>query len=429
MVLSILFTLLLVFLNGFFVAAEFAIIKVRTSQLELKIKEGSKIAPYSQDIINHLDSYLSATQLGITLASLGLGWIGEPIVSKAILRLFELVNLNITEQLAENIALPVAFSVITVLHIIFGELAPKSLAIRNPQKITLSLTLPLKFFYILFKPFIWVLNKLAGLTLNAMGIPLVHGTETHTAEELLMLLEQGKQSGVIKHSEHELIKNVFYFSERTVKQIMVSRTQIVAIEFPIENKELVDIVIKEGYSRLPVFIETIDNIIGVIYAKDLLAIIKHKENFALKEILRPVTFIPETQIISEVLQEFQRQHIHVAIVLDEFGGTAGMVTLEDIIEELVGEIQDEYDEEKPSVQKLNETDYVVQAHSAIADVNEFLPKPLPEDDDYDTVAGLMNVIFKKIPDVGEKMTYETYEFTILKKSKRRIELIKLRLLK
>jgi CBS domain containing-hemolysin-like protein len=428
MLLSIFLTLLLVLLNGFFVAAEFAIVKVRASQLEVKAKSGSKLAPYAQNIVQNLDAYLAATQLGITLASLGLGWIGEAVVSDIILSSFKYFNLDITEKLAHNIAFPVAFISITVLHIVFGELAPKSLAIRRPEATTLGVALPLKLFYQIFRPFIWMLNTFANSLLKLAGLPIVHGQGFHTAEELLILLEQGKQSGAIKHSEHELIKNVFQFNERSVKQIMVPRTQINAIEFPISNNELIDIVIKEGYSRMPVYNETIDNIIGIVYAKDLLAFIKKKENFTLKEILRPPYFIPETQKISDLLQQFQRQHMHLAIVLDEFGGTSGMVTMEDIIEELVGEIQDEYDEEKPLVQKTNETDYIVNAHSAITDVNEFLPNPLPEDDDYDSVAGLVNLIFKKIPDIGEKTIFENYEFTILKKTKRSVQLIRMRAL-
>jgi CBS domain containing-hemolysin-like protein len=426
MVLSLLFTIFLVLLNGFFVAAEFAIVKVRASQLEIKAKSGNKMAPYAQKIVQQLDAYLAATQLGITLASLGLGWVGESLVSKMILSLFNVLNLPLSPELAHSIAFPIAFLTITVLHIVFGELAPKSLAIRKPESTTLGVAVPLRFFYQLFRPFIFLLNGFANSILKLIGLPPVQGQGMHSAEELLLLLEQGKQSGAIKHTEHELIKNVFHFNERSVKQVMVPRTQIAAIEFPIDNKDLVETVIKEGYSRMPVYKETIDNIIGIIYAKDLLSIVKYKEDFSLKEILRPAYFIPETQKISDVLQQFQRQHIHMAIILDEFGGTSGMITLEDIIEELVGEIQDEYDEEKPTVQKVNSVDYIVNAHAAISDVNELIPSSLPEDDDYDTVAGLMNVIFKKIPDVGEKTEFRDYEFTILKKTKRSVELVKMR---
>jgi CBS domain containing-hemolysin-like protein len=423
--LNIFLTLFLVLLNGFFVAAEFAIVKVRASQLELKAKGGSRTAGFAQEIVHNLDAYLAATQLGITLASLGLGWVGESVVSEIILRIFHFTNLNITPQLAHNIALPIAFILITILHIVFGELAPKSIAIRRPEGTTMAVSIPLRLFHQLFRPFIFLLNGLANWILRLAGLPEVHGQGFHTAEELLLLIEQGRESGAIKHSEHELIKNVFQFNERSVKQIMVSRTQVAAIEFPISNKDLVDTVIKEGYSRMPVYKETIDNIIGIIYAKDLLSIVKQKENFALKEILRPAYFIPDTQKISDLLQQFQRQHIHMAIVLDEFGGTAGMVTLEDIIEELVGEIQDEYDEEKPVVQKINTFEYIVNGQAAIVDVNDQLPSPLPEDDDYDTVAGLVNVVFNKIPDVGEKITLNQYEYTVMKKSKRTVELVKL----
>jgi CBS domain containing-hemolysin-like protein len=423
MLLSLFITIFLVFLNGFFVAAEFAIVKVRFSQLEIKEKAGSRLAPLAQNIVKNLDAYLSATQLGVTLASLGLGFWGESVVASIVLKIFSTLHINVSPELAHNIALPTAFICITILHIVFGELAPKSIAIRHPEATTLGIAVPLRIFYTVFKPFIWGLNKLANFILKLLGVKIIHGQEYHSAEELLLLLEQGKDSGAIKLSEHELIKNVFLFNERSVKQIMVPRTQIAAIEMPVSNKEIVDIIIKEGYSRMPVFIETIDNIIGVLYAKDMLSMIKNKEGFILKEILRPAYFVPETKKISDLLHDFQREHIHVAIVLDEFGGTAGMITMEDIIEELVGEIQDEYDEEKPMVEKRNKDEYIVNAHAAITDINDSLPSKLPESDDYDTIAGFMNVIFQKIPDVNEKKQWGPYEFTILKKSKRSVLLI------
>lgn len=426
MIIGILITLLLVLLNGFFVAAEFAIVKVRASQLELKARSGSRLAPTAHHIVNNLDAYLAATQLGITLASLGLGWIGESVMTEVLLNGFALLNINLDPELAHNIAFPAAFIIITILHIVFGELAPKSLAIQRPESTTLAITIPLQFFYIIFKPFIWVLNSLANLILKTIGLPTVHGQGLHSAEELLLLIEQGRASGAIETTEHELIKNVFQFNELSVKQIMVPRTQIAAIEISTPNEKIVEIVIKEGYSRMPVYKDTIDNIVGILYAKDLLTIIKKKDAFLLKDILRIPYFVPETQKISDLLHEFQHQHSHLAIVLDEFGGTSGMVTLEDIMEELVGEIQDEYDEEKPMVEKISSKEYIVNAHSAIIDVNDSLPHPLPEGDDYDTVAGLMNVIFQKIPDVNEKKVFDSYEFTILKKSKRSVQLVQLR---
>lgn len=425
MIAGILFTIFLVLLNGFFVAAEFSMVKVRASQLEIKAKAGSKLAPAAQSIISNLDAYLAATQLGITLASLGLGWIGESVVAKLILKFLEFSGIEMSATMVHSISLPIAFITITFLHIVFGELAPKSLAIKKAEDVILSVSLPLKAFYFAFRPFIWALNGIANLFLKLMGLPMVQGEGTHSAEEIVILLEQGKNSGAIETTEHELIKNVFQFNDRIVKQIMVPRTQIVAIDVSLSNDEILDKVIKEGYSRLPVYENDLDNIIGIIFAKDLLAMVTQKENFVIQKTLHRPYFIPETKQISDLLHEFQGQHTHIAVVVDEFGGIVGLVTLEDIIEELVGEIQDEYDEEKPMVEKIGDDEFIVNAHSALTDVNEYLPSPIPEGEDYDTVAGYLNVLFRKIPEVNETHAADGYEFTILKKSHRTVQLVKL----
>ena len=425
MLLDIFITLLLVFLNGFFVAAEFAIVKVRASQLELKASAGHKVAKASLNIINNLDAYLSATQLGVTLASLGLGWIGESMVSRMIVGAMHFFGFQASEKLAGDIALPIAFIFITVLHIVFGELAPKSIAIQKAEETTLAIAYPLRFFYFVFSPFIWLLNNAANSILRLFGISLKDRREMHTAEELQLLLEQGTESGAIQPSEHELIKNVFNFNLITVKQIMVPRTGIHAIDLDLPQTEIMTKIVYEGYSRMPVFRDNIDNIVGVVYTKDLLKMINRKEGIDLKEAIRPPFFIPQTKKISELLKELQAKHLHMAIIMDEFGGVAGIVTIEDIIEELVGEIQDEHDEEAPFVEKINEKEYVVNALSTIEDVNEYLPQALPKSNEYDTVAGLVNFAFGKIPDLNEKLVYEDYEITVLKKSKQSVLVVKL----
>jgi len=429
MLFDIFLTLLLVVLNGFFVAAEFAIVKVRYSQVEIKAKTGNQSAKIAKHILQNLDGYLSATQLGITLASLGLGWIGESVVTKVILGALSLFGIAISPELAHQIALPVAFGTITILHIVFGELAPKSIAIQRPVTTTFALAIPLNIFYYIFRPFIWVLNGLANILLKKMGVSAIHGHEVHTSEELQLLLDQGKESGALDSSEHELIKNVFDFNDRTVKKIMVPRTAILAINIDSPYAEFVSAVINEGYTRMPVYKGNIDEIIGFIHVKDLLMKELKDQTVSLIDMIRPVYFIPESKKIADLLSEMRKKkNPHIAIVLDEFGGTAGLVTMEDIIEELVGEIQDEYDEEKPKVISLSETEFIIDAHSAISDVNEFIPIPLPEHDEYDSVAGLMNVIFHKIPEIGEEIEFEGYHFTIIQKRKNNIESVKMTLL-
>lgn len=426
--LSLFFTLFLVFLNGFFVAAEFALVKVRASQIEIKAKSGNRIAKIAKHMTQHLDGYLAATQLGITLASLGLGWVGEAVMTRIVSNFFVFINVDISTSVATSAGHVLAFTIITILHIVFGELAPKSLAIQRPIGTTMGIALPLHFFYILFRPFIWLLNGFANLILKGLGISAISGHDAHhSSEELQYLLDQGKESGALEINEHELIKNVFDFNERVVKNIMVPRTKISGIELNTPHRELLDLIIREGYSRIPVYDETIDKIVGIVHAKDILPLLADNKECILKDIIRKPYFIPETKKINDLLSELQLKRIQIAIVLDEFGGTAGMVTLEDIVEELVGEIQDEYDEEKPIVEKISSIEFVVDATASIYDVNEYLPHDLPEDGDYDTVAGLMSEIFGKIPEVGEAREFNGYNITILKKADQNVESVKLEL--
>ena len=423
-------TFFLVFLNGFFVAAEFAIVKVRASQIEIKVKTGNKVAKIAKHMTQHLDGYLAATQLGITLASLGLGWVGEEVMEAllhSVMGFFGASPATIT-SFSATFAPVIAFSIITILHIVFGELAPKSIAIQRPVNTTMAIALPLHFFYLVFRPFIWLLNGFANLILKMLGISTVMGHDSHhSSEELQYLLDQGKESGAIENNEHELIKNVFDFNERVVKNIMVPRTKISGIELTTSHDDILNNIIKEGYSRIPVYDDTIDKIVGIVHAKDILPLLASNKELVLKDIIRTPYFIHESKKINNLMAEFQQKRIQIAIVLDEFGGTAGMVTLEDIVEELVGEIQDEYDEEKPIVEKVSDTEFIVNATASLYDINEYLPHDLPEEGDYDTVAGLVSTLFGKIPEVGETHEFHGYTFTILKKAEQNIESVKLEL--
>ncbi len=426
MILDIFITLFLVFLNGFFVAAEFAIVKVRLSQLELKIRAGSKLAGIAKNLTVHLDAYLSATQLGITLASLGLGWIGESVVSEIIKNVMNFFDINLTPELIHQIALPFAFVTITVLHIVFGELAPKSIAIQRPENVSLIISIPLRIFYLVFKPFIWLLNSFANLMIQLIGFqPGSAESGLHSSDELLLLLEESTQSGVKGMPDRELIENVFEFSEIPVKQVMVPRGKIFSVDIETKPDDIIDKIIDEGYSRLPVFKSTIDNVVGIIFAKDFINFLRDKDLVALDDIIRPAYFVNENDKIDKILKIMQKQRIHIAIVIDEFGGTAGLVTLEDIIEEIVGEIQDEYDEETPLVNRINDEEYVVQAIATIDDANDFLPVALPGNDDYETVGGLIVSNEGRIPDVNETIDLGDYFCNITKSSDRFIEQVKL----
>ena len=423
MISDILITLTLVFLNGFFVAAEFAIVKVRASQLKIKADDGDKTAILSSHIVNHLDGYLAATQLGITLASLGLGWVGEPVVSKIIINLFHLFGLQISDALAHSIALPIAFAIITVLHIVFGELAPKSIAIQKPESTTMMIAYPLNVFYYVFKPFIWVLNGIANFILRALNIQSVHGSEIHSSDELKYLIKQSSDEGNIVNADYEIIRNAFDFSETNVRQILIPRNQVVAIDVDAFDEKMIDKLLEEGYSRIPCFEKNIDNIIGVIYIKDLLILLKNNNELNIRQLMRPLIVTPESRKIGSLLKEFQLKHIQMAIVVNEFGGLEGIVTMEDIIEELVGEIQDEYDNEIPIVEKIDEKSYKVIATSPLDDINEFLPYAIESIEEATTLAGVIIHKVGGIPSANEKIRIDEYEITIIKKVRNSINLV------
>lgn len=425
MAFDIFITVLLVSFNGFFVAAEFAIVKVRSSQLEIKVNEGNRVAILSKHIVSHLDGYLAATQLGITLASLGLGWIGEPVVSKIIINIMDLMGFVANPELAHKIALPVAFVIITILHIVFGELAPKSLAIQRSEKTTLFIAYPLQFFFIIFRPFIWILNGIANLILKIIGITAVHGLDVHSSEELKYLVQEGQKSGEIDAAEYKIIKNAFEFSEQTAKQVMVSRTQVFAFDINEFNAKTIEKIIEESYSRIPCYDDNLDNIVGVVYLKDILIASRKNGEFDIRSIVRNMHVVPETKSIGQLLNEFQIKHQQMALVVNEYGGTEGIITMEDILEELVGEIQDEYDNEIPFVEKVGEKTYNVLASASLDDINEFLPHPIKKDKQYETLAGYLILQSGKIPAIKEKIVIDNYEFSILKRNKSSILLVQL----
>lgn len=429
---KLLLTLFLVFLNGFFVAAEFAIVKVRTSQIEVHQELNSKVAGIAKNIVTNLDAYLAATQLGITLASLGLGWVGESSLTPVIMYLFEAFGFTGPEWygIAKSVSFPVAFAIITILHIVFGELAPKSLAIHFPTKTTFTVALPLRIFYFVFRPIIWLMNGLANGILRIVGISPIHGADIHTEEELKMIITESQEGGAIEETERVLIQNVFDFDDRRVNNIQSLRKNVSAIEINTSVMDAIDYAINEGYSRFPVYEDNLDNIKGVIYTKDLMkAMIQDKSNTDLASLLREPIYISENALIKNVLKQFQAKHLQMAIATNEVGEFTGIVTMEDILEELVGEIQDEYDNEEPVVQSMGEGRYVVSAHYNLSDINRLVPVKFEESEHYDTLAGLIS---EECPDdefkVGDIIRLEDYEGKILKMYRNSVEQVELSLL-
>ena len=427
MLLDLLFTLLLVFLNGFFVAAEFSLVKVRSSQLDLKIQKGSKRAKTAKSLTEKLDSTISATQLGITLSSLALGWIGEDVVSELITGIFHKFGTTLSPVTVHSISIPIAFALITFLHIVLGEQIPKMVGIKFSLQTSMLIALPLRVFYFVFRPFIWLLHKSSGILLRLLGIK-GFDDEVHTEEELRLILTESEEGGAIKPSENELIQNVFDFDDRIVKQILVSTNRVVALDVEIGRDEMIRQIIEEGFSRMPVYLGDIDNVIGIVHSKDLLKAVVENKFKSIKDIMRSVHFVPESMKINELLRDLQKHHIQMAVVTNERGATAGIITMEDIIEELVGEIQDEHDEEKQNVEKKSETEFIVNAQSSMVDVNNVLPLALPESPHYETVSGYINYIFGRIPPENDKRIKDGYEITVLKRSKQTVESIRLKIL-
>ncbi len=426
MIADILITLFLVLLNGFFVAAEFAIVKVRYSQIEIKIQQGSRIAKTARSIVDNLDTYLSATQLGITLASLGLGWIGEPVVSSIITNSLAAFHIELDAETTHKIALPIAFILITTLHIVLGELAPKSIAIRKAEQTTYVISIPLKVFFYIFKPFIWLMNSISNFLLKMIGIQPIGEHDIHSSDELRILVEQSKDGGAIEEADYKIIKNAFEFNDLTAKQIMIPRQQIFAIDVDTPPDELIEQVVENGYSRVPVYHNSIDNITGIVHVKELLKMHYQKLNYSIAELQHPPLYFVETQPISDLLKQFQSKHVHMAVVVDEFGGTAGIITLEDVLEELVGEIQDEDDNEIPLVIAKDDGSYIVQATQPLSNINDHIQHPFELNDNYQTLSGLIFNSTGHIPKQGEIIFTEGYEITITKIQNRSIQTVVLK---
>jgi CBS domain containing-hemolysin-like protein len=421
-------TFLLILFNGFFVAAEFALVKVRASQLDVLVKKGSARAKLAKSLLSKLDAYLSATQLGITLASLALGAVGEEVISHLVIKIFSTTGWVTNPVNVHSVSLPIALTLLTFFHVTLGEQIPKMIGIKFSMDSLLLFAWPLRIFYFICSPFIWLLNKTSNVVLRVIGVKKVGEDEVHTEEELRLILTESEEGGAIKPSENELIQNVFDFDDRIVKQIMVPQNRVVALDVELGKGEITKRVIEEGFSRIPIYLGDIDNVIGIVHSKDLLKALIENKFRTLKDIMRPVHFITESMKINELLRDFQKHHIQMAIVTNEFGSTAGLITMEDIIEELVGEIQDEHDEEKPNVEKKSDTEYIVNAQATIADVNDALPIALPENTHYETVSGYINYIFGRIPAVNDKRKKDGYELTILKRTRQSVDTVKLKVL-
>jgi CBS domain containing-hemolysin-like protein len=401
--------LALVLLNGFFVAAEFAIVKVRSTQIEPLLRSGLKRAKLAHHVITHLDAYLSATQLGITLTSLGLGWLGEPFVAHLIEPVFALAGVMNPTVLA-TVSFGVAFAFITFLHIVLGELAPKSLAIQRAQSITLGAAAPLHLFFVIFKPAIWALNGAANSFLRTVGIePVSESDLAHSEEELRLLLSHGAN---ISATSRSILLQAMELRKRTVREVMVPRTQVVFLSTDKTLEENIAIALDHQFTRYPLCERDLDNVVGMIHLKDLFKLQdKSGPGSGLLAIKRDLLFVPETTQLEKLLNSFLAKKILMAIAVDEYGGTAGLITLEDVLEELVGEIRDEFDVEPLMVQRVSEQEFLLDGTMPLHDFARMFDIT-PDTKDVVTLSGYVVHLLGRVPEKGTELHLGQWHATV-----------------
>jgi CBS domain containing-hemolysin-like protein len=408
-------------MNGFFVATEFAMVKVRKSRIETLALKGNSAARYAKKVVNDLNSYLSACQLGITLASLGLGWIGEPSIADMITPL--LSRLNIAEVTIHSISFAIGFSIITGFHIVLGELVPKSMAIISAEKIALFTAVPLVLFYKTTYPIMWLFNHSTNLLLGLFGVSQVDEHESaHTDAEIMLLVEDSYKHGLIDQTELTFMDNIFDFSEKSVREIMTPRTDMICLFKEDPFDKVLEIVMEEELTRYPVCVHNKDNVIGFVHIKDLYKLKIQGNEKNIDSIIRNIIFIPKSISINILFKKFQKEKAQMAVVIDEYGGTAGLVTIEDILEEIVGEIQDEFDDEVEQIQELENGAYSIDSKVLIEDVNELLNIDI-DSNDVHSIGGWVYSMLGTSPQVNQKVLYDDYEFLITKCTKQRISRI------
>lgn len=416
---GLLFVLLLVLLNGFFVAAEFALVKVRQSRLQELLEDGNNKVKFALSVTAKLDTYLSATQLGITLASLGLGWIGERNISRYLIEpLFRLIHLH-NHIFADTISVILAFAIITFMHIVLGELAPKSIAIQNSDTAAIWLSAPLVVFYKIFRPVIWILNRAANGLLHWMNMEAVSEHDAaHTEDEIRILMKQSAKSGHINKEEMALFDNIFEFSDRIAREVMLPRTDMNCLFLNQTYAENMKSVYATKHTRYPVGLGDKDQIVGFVHITDLLTADPDEEQ-ELNHFIRPILSVPESMEISRVLKLMQKKHSLIAIVIDEYGGTAGLLTAENILEEIVGEIQDEFDGEQRPMIEMKENIISVDGRVLMEDLAEMYHLTI-SDEEVDTIGGWLFKKLEGVADKGRKVIVDGYVYEVAEANRFRV---------
>lgn len=417
---------ILIALTAFFVASEFAIIRIRSSRVDQLIEEGNSKAVSAKKVISNLDEYLSACQLGITITALGLGWLGESTLERIFRPFFEVINLP--KSMAHVLAIAIAFAAITFIHVVIGELAPKTFAIQKAERITLVVVRPLILFYKVMYPFIWVLNGSAKITTSIFGLKPVSENEiAHTEEELRIILSESFKSGEINQSEFKYVNKIFEFDNRIAKEIMVPRTEIISLSKDDTLDTFLKVLQEEKFTRYPIIDGDKDHIIGLVNIKEIMTALIGNEKLSsqtLEKFTRPIIRVIETIPIHDLLVKMQKDRVHMAVLMDEYGGTSGLVTVEDILEEIVGEIRDEFDmDEIPMIRKIKENHYIVDSKLLVSEVNDLLGTEI-NDEDIDTIGGWFLTEEYEAKE-GDIISYEAYTFKIIEMEEHHIKYIEI----
>jgi CBS domain containing-hemolysin-like protein len=405
----------LVLANGFFVAAEFSLVAVRRTKVEELVQDDRPFATALKRATQHLDSFIAASQLGITMASIGLGWIGEPALAHLFEPPFRSIAGSLSAAAAHTAAVICAFTLITALHVILGELAPKAIALQRPDATALLVVTPLEVFLKIFRPFIWALNAIGLGVVRALGFtPLKESEVVHSEEEISMLVRASSDAGVLEHEEQAMVQRALAFSDLRGDQVMVPRTEIVALPLTLSRAELQRRLAESGFTRYPVYDGTLDNVVGILNVKDLIpAIERLGEPVNLTAFARPPVTMPETVSIYRILSRMKQGHSHMIILIDEFGGTAGLVTLRDLMERVFGEVREEFEaDERPLFEELAGGGLLVDGLALIEDVEERLGVELEDDPDVNTIGGFVFSSLGHKPELGESIARDGYRFTV-----------------
>ena len=418
----------LLLVNGFFVAAEFSLVKVRKTRLEQLTNEGSFVAKRALKLVTEPDRMLAAAQLGITIASIALGWVAEATIVQLITPLIKYLPLENITLTAHAIAVPISFILVTYFHVLLGEQLPKCYALTHPESVALFVAAPMDLFITLFKPFVWMLMVSCNKLLDLYKVSADESSLAHSTEELDMLVDASYNEGVLNETEAEMLHNMFKFSDLMAKQVMIPRTDMICVPKEISFEELSSFALENQYTRYPVYEENIDKILGFIHVKDLYALSSKKEKFSIDKLIRPIMLVPETMTLDNLIIEFKKTHCQIAVVVDEFGGTSGLISLEDVLEEIIGDVQDEFDEEEEAdIKEIAENTFLANGMVRIDEFVDFfeLDESLFAEDDVETIAGLVVKLVGKIAVVGDYITFNGFTFTVVEVDGARITKLKI----